>query len=157
GLSDVAPTSIWEIRMKWNPFAPSVHPWTRRLSASGLRYRPTLDTLEDRTLLSQVVFTELQSQSPLALSGTIAGKDMQQQGTGSLTTTYFGTFLADIDLSKGTIIFIGTGNDFCAADTGSWAPLPDGSNGTAPAIYGVQVDIRGQAFMGAIRDYHMEA
>jgi hypothetical protein len=106
--------------------------------------------------LSPVVFNEVQNQSPLTLSGTIAGQDMQPQGTGALTTTYFGTFGTDIDMTNGLIKFIGGGNDFCAANTGNWAPLPDGSDGTAPAEYGFQVSIRNFPFHGAIRDYHME-
>jgi hypothetical protein len=82
--------------------------------------------------------------------------DIQAQGTNSLTTSYFGDFLTDIDTNNLLINFIGTGNDFCAADTGRWAPLPDGSSGTATAIYGLQADVSG-LFQVALRDFHMKA
>jgi len=143
--------------MNWKTVAKWPRLVNRRVPSTPVRYRPRLQVLEDRTVLSPVVFNEVQNQSPLTLSGILAGRDIQPQGTGSLTTTYFGTFEADIDMTNGTIKFIGGGNDFCADNTGSWAPLPDGGSGNATAIYGIQVDIRGMSFLGAIRDYHMKA
>jgi hypothetical protein len=104
-----------------------------------------------------VDFLEVQSQSPLTLSGTIGGVNIQSQGANSLTTTYFGDFRADIDEANGTIRFLGAGNDFCAANTGNWAPLEDGSSGTAPAIYGFQANVDGPTFLGALRDFHTRA
>jgi hypothetical protein len=138
--------------MNWKLFAKSA-----RLVNRPVRFRPTLDILEDRTVLSPVSFSIIQNQSPLELSGTIGGTDIQPQGAGALTTTYFGDFRTDIDETNGGIVFIPTGNDFCAADSGSWAPLPDGSNGTAPAIYGIQVDVSGMNLVIAIRDFHINA
>jgi hypothetical protein len=132
-------------------------PVNRHVPSPQARCRPRLHILEDRTLLSPVVFNEIQNQSPLTLSGQIAGRDIQPQGNGALTTTYFGTFQTNIDMANSLIQFIGGGNDFCAANTGNWAPQADGSDGTAPAIYGLQVNIRGIPFRGAVRDYHMEA
>ena len=137
--------------MNWNSFALS----PRRVPSKA-RYRPKLDVLEDRTVPSPVVFNEVQSQSILTLSGTFNGSPIQEQGPGSLTTTYFGTFVTDIDEVNGTISFTQTGNDFCAANTGNWGPLEDGSNGTSPAIYGLQADLQG-ALLAAIRDFHMNA
>jgi hypothetical protein len=143
---------VWMISiMNWNIFALS----PRRVPSKA-RYRPRLDVLEDRTVPSTVVFNEVQSQSILSLSGTIAGSPIQEQGPGSLATTYFGTFVTDIDEVNGTISFTQTGNDFCAANTGNWGPLADGSSGTSPAIYGLQADLQG-AFLAAVRDFHMNA
>jgi hypothetical protein len=143
--------------MNWTIFGKSARLVTRHVSSLKIRCRPNLEALETRTVLSPVDFLEVQSQSILSLSGTIGGVDFQQQGTGSLTTTYFGDFHADVDLGNGTIRFIGAGNDFCAANTGSWAPLADGGSGTATAIYGLQADIGGTAWLAAIRDFHLRA
>jgi hypothetical protein len=137
--------------MNWNMVALS-----RRHVPSKVRYRPKLDVLEDRTVPSTVVFNEVQSQSILTLSGTFNGSPIQEQGPGSLTTTYFGTFMTDIDEVNGTISFTQTGNDFCAANTGNWGPQEDGSDGASPAIYGLQADLQG-ALLAAIRDFHMNA
>ncbi|HEV3204962.1 MAG TPA: hypothetical protein VGY77_11290 [Gemmataceae bacterium] len=139
--------------MNWKIFAKTA----RLLNPTPkVRFRPNLDVLEDRTVLSPVTFHIVQNQSPLALSGTIAGMKIQEQGPGSLVTTYFGDFQTDIDEGKGAIIFTGTGNDFCSADSGRWAPLADGSDGTEPAAYGFQADISGTV-LAAIRDFHWEA
>jgi hypothetical protein len=137
--------------------APAARCLKRRAPSARLRHRPHLEVLEDRTVLSPVTFNEVQSQSILTLSGSIAGRKIKAQGPGALTTTYFGTFEANVDEANGTIAFTQTGNDFCAADTGSWAPTADGGNGTAPAIYGFQVNIHHQALQAAIRDFHMNA
>jgi hypothetical protein len=143
--------------MNWTIFAKFARSVQRRLPSTKVRYRPNLETLEERTVLSPVDFLEVQNQSPLALSGTIGGMNIQQQGANSLTTTYFGDFRADIDEANGTIRFIGTGNDFCAANTGSWAPLESGASGTAPAIYGLQADVGGMSWLAALRDFHLRA
>jgi hypothetical protein len=140
--------------MNWKIFAQSARLVNRRVRSEGTWYRPNLDRLEDRTVLSRVTFHIVQNQSPLALSGTIAEADIQPQGTPSLSTTYFGDFQADIDEVNGTITFIGSGNDFCSADSGNWAPMPDGSGGTAPAAYGAQDDTG--TIVAAIRDFHWE-
>jgi hypothetical protein len=137
--------------MNWNLFALS----PRRV-ASKVRHRPKLEVLEDRAVPTTVIFNEVQSQSILTLSGTINGSPIQEQGPGALTTTYFGNFVTDIDEVNSTISFTQNGNDFCAAETGNWGPLEDGSSGTSPAIYGLQADLPG-AFLAAIRDFHMNA
>jgi hypothetical protein len=142
--------------MNWNFFRRSARLVNGRPLLSGMQVRPGLEALEDRTVPTPVVFQEVQSQSPVVLSGSIGGVPFQAQGPGSLLSTNYGTFLTDIDTVNGTINFIGGGNDFCAADTGRWAPLPDGSSGTATGIYGLQADISG-TFMGVLRDFHMKA
>jgi hypothetical protein len=143
--------------MNWKILRESMRLTKRRAPRSGVRYRPNLDALEDRTVLSPVTFTIVQDQSPLTLSGeTVAGKRIKPQGAGALTTTYFGTFETDVDEANGTIRFIGTGNDFCAAETGNWAPLADGGSGTAPAIYGLKVRLLKTRLEAAIRDFHIK-
>lgn len=141
--------------MSWKWFTRSARLVQRHVASSPVRCRPNLVALEDRLVLSPVSFHIVQNQSPLTLSGTVGGADIQEQGPGSLTTTYFGDFQADVDEDNGVINFIGTGNDFCAANTGNWAPREDGSGGTAPAIYGLQADVGG-TFLGAIRDFHVK-
>ena len=143
--------------MTWKLFARAVRLVNRRVSSPKVPYRPHLDALEDRTVLSTVVFNEVQSQSILALSGTMAGRKLKPQGLGALTTTYFGTFTTSIDEANGAISFTQTGNDFCAANTGNWAPMADGSDGTAPAIYGFEVKSHHHLLEAAIRDFHMNA
>jgi hypothetical protein len=143
--------------MNWKVFAQALRLVNRRVSTPSVRYRPYLDSLEDRTVLSTIVFNEVQSQSILTLSGTVAGKKLKPQGPGALTTTYFGTFEANIDEANGSIRFMQTGNDFCAANTGNWVPLEDGSGGTAPAIYGFQMKRHQVVLQAAIRDFHMNA
>jgi hypothetical protein len=145
-----------ETHMSWKLFAPLARSLTRPVPCRGVRHRPTLDVLEDRTVLSPVIFNEVQSQSPLTLSGTIGSAPIVAQGPGALTTTYFGTFEANVDEAHGGITFIQTGNDFCGADSGNWGPLADGSMGTAPAIYGIQASFNQPALV-ALRDFHMNA
>src|SRR5579883_2482189 len=143
--------------MNWKLFAQAVRLMNRRVPSVRTAYRPHLDALEDRTVLSTVVFNEVQSQSSLTLSGIIAGKKLKPQGAGALTTTYFGTFQANIDEANGTIRFIQTGNDFCAANTGNWAPLADGGDGTAPGIYGFWMKSHQMVLDVAVRDFHVNA
>jgi hypothetical protein len=143
--------------MNWNIFSKPSGSVKRRVPSPRAGCRLNLEALEDRTVLSTVDFLEVQGLSPLALSGTIGGVDIQPQGLHALSTTYFGDFRADINEVNGTIRFLGAGNDFCAADTGNWAPLADGSSGTASAIYGLQADLGGMPFLAALRDFHTRA
>jgi hypothetical protein len=142
--------------VNWNLFAKFARPRRRRGPRPAPRCRPGLLALEDRTVPSVVTLHEVQSESPLTLSGTIGGVSFAPQGANSLTTTYFGDFLADIDEANLAIKFIPSGNDFCAADTGSWAPRADGSSGTSTAIYGLQADLSG-TLVAALRDFHLNA
>jgi hypothetical protein len=77
--------------------------------------------------------------SSLSLSGDFAGTAFTEQGPGSLTTHYSGTVAAVWDRAAGTINFLSAGSDAIAANSGSWAPLPGGDSGMAPANLGVQV------------------
>jgi len=77
--------------------------------------------------------------SSLTLSGDFQGTPFAEQGPGSLTTHYSGTVAAVWDRAAGTINFLSAGSDAVAANSGSWAPLPGGDSGMAPANYGLQV------------------
>jgi hypothetical protein len=81
-------------------------------------------------------FTLDTNQSVLTLSGTFAGIAIQPQGTGSLTTKYKGTILADVTSSN--ITFVG-GSSVIALNNGNWQPLSGGGSGSAPANYGAKV------------------
>src|SRR5262249_40595538 len=106
-------------------------------------YRPNLVTLEDRVLLSVTsgVFALDQVNSSLTLSGTFAGANIHQQATGSLTTKYMGTLVAQWDLSAKTIQFIAAGTAATALNSGTWQPNVNGGSGSAPANYGGKVTI----------------
>jgi len=81
------------------------------------------------------VFTVDPDQSSIALSGSALGSTFQEQGLGSLTTTFTGTLSADI--TDTTIQF--TGQSLLEAqDNGSWQPKADGSSGSEAANYGAQ-------------------
>jgi hypothetical protein len=87
--------------------------------------------------------------SSLTVSGTAAGQPVQQQGPGSLTTTYTGPLL--VQLSPGSISFPG-GSAVTANNSGNWQPLPGGEPGAAPANYGARVVILFQNNLAAVRD-----
>ncbi|HRK30203.1 MAG TPA: hypothetical protein PLD59_03915, partial [Tepidisphaeraceae bacterium] len=76
-------------------------------------------------------------ESRLTISGSVNGAPLQQQGPGSLSTTYSGNFL--IDLSPKTVQFI-AGGVADANTSGSWDPLPNATAGTSPADYGAQAN-----------------
>lgn len=85
------------------------------------------------------VFVIDSSSSSLSLSGNVAGFTLQQQGAGSLTTSYSGTI--DADFGASTIQFNSAAA--AAAISGTWQPLPGGGSGSAPANYGGQASIPG--------------
>lgn len=81
-------------------------------------------------------YTLVPAQSSISLSGTVTTSfgtaPIQQQGAGSLTTTYAGTILAD--RTDTTIQFL-PGGSVDANVNGNWQPLADASSGSAPADY----------------------
>ncbi len=77
------------------------------------------------------------TQSSIAVSGTVDsalgnGKMIQEQGPGSLTTTYTGTIKTDRATSS--IQFL-SGSSVDANVSGNWQPLADGMAGSAAADY----------------------
>jgi hypothetical protein len=116
----------------------------RALFTPTRRSRPALLLLAFATL-SQVapaetrIYTIDPTQSSITLSGTVISQfgaaPIQQQGTGSLTTDYTGTLVAE--RTSNSIQFTGGAVD--ANVNGTWQPLPDASSGSAPADYGARV------------------
>ncbi|HAV64110.1 MAG TPA: hypothetical protein DCY13_17305 [Verrucomicrobiales bacterium] len=106
------------------------------------RLVPGISLLAASCLLStQVAFAEAKTfvidpeKSTLTLSGTALGAALQQQGPGSLSTTYSGNILADV--TENAVTFVG-GSTMAAANSGSWGPGAGGAAGTAPANYGAR-------------------
>ncbi len=79
------------------------------------------------------------TQSSIAVSGTVYSVDLNQtkpivqQGPGGLTTTYTGTIKTD--RAAGNVMFL-SGSTMDANTSGSWKPLSDATDGSAPADYG---------------------
>jgi hypothetical protein len=107
-------------------------------------YRPHLDPLEERTLLSLTTFTVDDTQSFLTLSGGVGSIQLMQQAAGSLVTAYTGNLQADVDFPNGLIMFI-KGDGVMAENSGDWQPRADGSLGSEPANYGGQINFLGMA------------
>src|SRR5262249_15026683 len=103
-------------------------------------YRPRLEGLEDRTLptASPLNFTIDPTHSPLTVAGSLGSTQLQQQGPGSLVTTYHGTIATTYDQDNGTLQFLAAGTNIVANNSGNWQPLPGGASGSAPANYGGQ-------------------
>lgn len=120
----------------------------RRLSSSlqlgqRLRFRPGLEALEDRTLLSvtSTIFTLDPPQSLLTLSGTVSGRNIEAQGPGALTTSYRGTVASEWDLDPAgpNMKFVSAGSAAIANNSGAWQPNVGGGAGSAAANYGGRV------------------
>ena len=83
-------------------------------------------------------FTLDATNSSLTISGTLGSAAFQQQGPGSMTTKIGGTIKADVTSSN--ITFAG-GSSIIALTNGNWQPGPGGVAGSAPANYGVKVNV----------------
>jgi hypothetical protein len=117
-------------------FTKSHH--SRKLSQrSGRRgFRPMVEALEDRRVLSPVAFALDPNASQLTLSGRVNDGAIQEQGPGSLTTQYNGTINTDLADDLSTIQFLADGTAANAQISGQWSPLSGGADGTADANYG---------------------
>src|SRR5262249_59389540 len=84
-------------------------------------------------------FSIVTNQSSITLSGTVdsalGSAPIQAQKTGSLTTGYTGTIKTDLFASG--ISFL-SGSTIDANVNGSWMPLADATDGSAPADYGAK-------------------
>lgn len=85
------------------------------------------------TKAESVAFTLDSTQSHLAISGSVIGNPLREQGPGSLTTTFSGQIKADLTDSS---IQFDLASTLVAAVNGSWTPTAGGAAGTAPADYG---------------------
>ena len=94
-------------------------------------------------ILMSLRFSQAQSfvvdpdQSRLAISGTVAGFQLREQGPGSLSTSYTG----EIQVVRSANGIQLAGGVLGANDSGAWRPLPDGSNGAAAANYGFLISV----------------
>ncbi len=129
--------------MPWKFILRSSQPPRARKQSQKTVYRPKLEELENRQLLAVTtsVFAIDPNSSQITLSGDIGGNTVLPQGSGSLTTSYTGSVVADWDLAGQTIQFDSTGTALNALNSGNWQPMPGGVSGTAPANYGGQVSI----------------
>ena len=103
------------------------------------------------TLLTSALFVIDQSNSSVSASGTFGSSPIQPQGFGSLTTSYSGAIIADLDLDAGTILFRPE-TVIAASDSGSWRPLRGGYLGSEPANYGGLAHILIFTVFAALRD-----
>lgn len=100
------------------------------------------------------IFTIDANQSSVTISGSILTYTLNQQGPGSLTTTYEGTLQAA--LATGTIQF--TGQSLIQAQTnGTWQPKADGSSGSEPADYAATANAGIATAMAALRSIEFDA
>jgi hypothetical protein len=147
--------------MIWQFVSKKLHKRSAQPLAQQFRFRPKLDGLEDRTLLTVHVFTLDPTQSSLTLSGTIetslGNGTLMQQGPGSLTTTYEGTVAVDVGRFASSIAFLGSNSSVVADNSGSWQPLPGGGSGSAPANYGGQTSISFASALAAVRSLTVTA
>src|SRR5688572_9134172 len=85
------------------------------------------------------IYTLDPDESSITLSGSVTSQfgtaPINEQGPGSLTTSYTGTIHAD--RTSSAIQFI-SGGSIDANVSGSWQPLADASAGSAPADYGAR-------------------
>jgi hypothetical protein len=109
--------------------------------ARRLVFRPRVEALEERYVLSPMTVVVSEANTQLTLSGDVNGSPIMQQGPGSLTTNYTGQVHLDVGQdAMGNLTTIQFLNDSVtsvnADNSGNWQPLPGGGTGTAPANYG---------------------
>jgi hypothetical protein len=95
-----------------------------------------------------VHFTVDSSRSRLAAVGTVVGATLQEQGPGSLSTSFSGQISADVTSS--TIQFL-DGSTILALTNGVWQPGPAGPS-AAPADYAAQANVLGLVVKAAVRN-----
>jgi hypothetical protein len=100
-----------------------------------------------------VVFTVDPSQSRVILSGKVAGTVIEEQGPGSLTSSFGGTLAAEVTGS--TIEFAG-GSALDAAVNGNWQPKPGGVAGSDPADFGGKASGLFATVYGAFRNIMLD-
>ena len=143
--------------MNWQYFPSSPPRSTGRKAPRPPRYRPRVDRLEDRTLLTLTTFN-LDPSSTLSLQGSTFNYNgvpipISEQGPGSLTTNYTGTLATDLDLNANTIQFFDSGTALTAGISGNWRPGIGGTPGTTdPANYGGTFSVLFSPVYAAIRD-----
>jgi hypothetical protein len=105
------------------------------------------------TAVGAEVFTVDPNQSLVSISGSIAGTSLESQGSGSLTTQFGGSILAD--MSGTTIQFPGQ-SQVTGLNSGTWQPMPDGSDGSAPATFGAKASLLFTTGVAAVRNVQFD-
>lgn len=90
-----------------------------------------------------IVFSVIEKESVLSLSGTALGIAIESQEEGSLSAAYSGTLRLHLADDK---IQFQPASQIDAQPNGEWEPKPGGESGSAPADYGGIVP--GSAFIG---------
>jgi hypothetical protein len=101
-----------------------------------------------RLAAAVIHFTVDPSQSRLSATGTVVGTTLQEQGPGSLTTSFSGQISADLTTSS--IQFL-DGSTILALTNGVWQPGPTGTS-AAPADYAAQANVLGLVVKAAVRN-----
>ena len=96
-----------------------------------------------------VQFTIDPAKSQISLGGTVLGNPLQEQGPGSLSSTFSGTILANVSTTG--IQFTG-GSALAALTNGVWKPGLGGASGSAPADYGGKASTLLGTLTGALRN-----
>jgi hypothetical protein len=94
-------------------------------------------------------FTVDPTKSEISVAGTVLGTKLQEQGPGSLVSTFSGTILANV--SETGIQFPG-GSAVTGNTNGVWKPGVGGAAGSAPADYGAQANTLLGSVKGALRN-----
>lgn len=102
-------------------------------------------------MVTSGVFVVDPSNSSAIASGAAGGSPIQEQGPGSLTTSYSGATIADLDLDAGTILFRPE-TVVAAANSGNWQPRRGSFPGFDPANYGGRVTVLIFIVRAALRD-----
>ena len=87
---------------------------------------------------SDAMFTVDSEASTINITGAVLGNALNNQGNGSLMTSFGGELHTVI--SESTIAF-GPDSKIDANTNGDWAPLPGGKNGSAPADFGAKASV----------------
>jgi hypothetical protein len=130
--------------MIWSLFTTTRKGATARRNSNRLFSPPAVEQLESRDLLSAtpIAFVIDPTVSSVRLSGTVnylGSHTIEQQGTGSLTTTYQGTVAANYDPAdgaNGSLQFVTAGTSVTANNSGNWQPRSGGASGSEAANYG---------------------
>lgn len=106
---------------------------------------PVTFTLDpSRSELSWTSFTVLGQEIPVPGGNFLFQLD--EQGPGSLVTSYSGSIETDLDLSGGTLEFVG-GSNIVAANSGEWLLIDSDPNTfeyiSGPANYGIEISGNG--------------
>lgn len=94
-----------------------------------------LDPAQSQLTITHLTFSSIEFPIPGSALGAI---DLMGQGPGALDATYSGEIVADVDLSGGTVQFVG-GSNIVADSLQDWYPIvvSPGVGFTGPANYGV--------------------